>query len=292
MADLRKSKEFEYYNSGSNLLAYYLNQISRIPLLTREEEEDLARKAKNGNVIAREKLINANLRFVVAIAKKYRNRGIPLPDLINEGNIGLMNAIERYDVDRGYHFISYAVWWIKQGILKAITEKSRVIRLPVNRANELMKIERKKREIELKEDGTPDCERLAKELNMDGVVVKHLLEISREAMSLDMPVYDGKNGTAYLGDFITDDKFQSPDDMIENTSLSDSINSILDTLTKKERDVIQLRFGLNGHKPMSLKEVGNVYSLTKERIRQIEKKALSRMRSASKSEKLKNYMEA
>ncbi len=290
MADLKKIINFS--DSYSNSLSYYLNQISKIPLLTREEEEDLARKAKNGNVIARERLIRANLRFVVAVAKKYKSRGISLSDLINEGNIGLMKAIEKYDVDRGYHFISYAVWWIKQSILKAICEKSRPIRLPLNRANELVQIERKKREIETKEDESPTSERLANELKMDHGLVRQLMEISRETVSLDTPVYQSSNSASFLGDFITDIKYQSPDDSIESSSLSDAINGILDTLTDKEREIIVLRFGLNGNKAMSLKEIGNVYKLTKERIRQIEKKALVRMRHNTRSVKLRNFIEA
>ncbi|HBD95417.1 MAG: RNA polymerase subunit sigma [Spirochaetes bacterium GWF1_31_7] len=290
MADLKKISNFS--DSYSNSLSYYLNQISKIPLLTREEEEDLARKAKNGNVIARERLIRANLRFVVAVAKKYKSRGISLSDLINEGNIGLMKAIEKYDVDRGYHFISYAVWWIKQSILKAICEKSRPIRLPLNRANELVQIERKKREIETKEDESPTSERLANELKMDHGLVRQLMEISRETVSLDTPVYQSSNSASFLGDFITDLKYQSPDDSIESSSLSDAINGILDTLTEKEREIIVLRFGLNGNKAMSLKEIGNVYKLTKERIRQIEKKALVRMRHNTRSVKLRNFVEA
>lgn len=290
MADLKKIINFS--DSYSNSLSYYLNQISKIPLLTREEEEDLARKAKNGNVIARERLIRANLRFVVAVAKKYKSRGISLSDLINEGNIGLMKAIEKYDVDRGYHFISYAVWWIKQSILKAICEKSRPIRLPLNRANELVQIERKKREIETKEDESPTSERLANELKMDHGLVRQLMEISRETVSLDTPVYQSSNSASFLGDFITDIKYQSPDDSIESSSLSEAINGILDTLTDKEREIIVLRFGLNGNKAMSLKEIGNVYKLTKERIRQIEKKALVRMRHNTRSVKLRNFIEA
>ncbi|OHD78552.1 MAG: RNA polymerase subunit sigma [Spirochaetes bacterium RIFOXYB1_FULL_32_8] len=290
MADLKKISNFS--DSYSNSLSYYLNQISKIPLLTREEEEDLARKAKNGNVIARERLIRANLRFVVAVAKKYKSRGISLSDLINEGNIVLMKAIEKYDVDRGYHFISYAVWWIKQSILKAICEKSRPIRLPLNRANELVQIERKKREIETKEDESPTSERLANELKMDHGLVRQLMEISRETVSLDTPVYQSSNSASFLGDFITDLKYQSPDDSIESSSLSDAINGILDTLTEKEREIIVLRFGLNGNKAMSLKEIGNVYKLTKERIRQIEKKALVRMRHNTRSVKLRNFVEA
>ncbi|MDC7248204.1 MAG: RNA polymerase sigma factor RpoD/SigA, partial [Sphaerochaetaceae bacterium] len=172
-----------------NILSMYLKEINRIPLLTREEENELAKKAAQGDQAARNKMVESNLRFVVNVAKKYQNQGLPLIDLINEGNIGLMNAIEKYDVERGYHFISYAVWWIRQAILKAICEKSRTVRLPLNRANELLQIQKMQREL-LHENGEdPTAEEISKELGMNAQLVDDLLSISREMVSLDAPVF-------------------------------------------------------------------------------------------------------
>jgi RNA polymerase primary sigma factor len=288
MADVKR-----YINEGaqnSNPLSFYLSEISKIPLLTREEEEDLALKARDGSRDAKEKLVRANLRFVVAVAKKYRNQGIPLGDLINEGNIGLLTAIEKFDVTKGYHFISYAVWWIRQAILKAICEKSRMIRLPLNRANELVQIEKTRKRLEIDLSEEPKAEQIAEELEMDTKLVKHLMDISQTTVSLETPVFEAKKDSSYLGDFIKDEKYTSPEDVAERKSLSEVINSILDTLSEKEKTVIEYRFGLNGNKAMSLKEIGKKYNLTKERIRQIEKKALTRLRHSSRSDKLKTYM--
>jgi RNA polymerase primary sigma factor len=274
----------------NNPLSYYLNEISRIPLLTRDEEEALALKAKEGDRYAKDKLVRANLRFVVAVAKKYRNQGIPLGDLINEGNIGLITAIQKFDVTLGYHFISYAVWWIRQAILKAICEKSRMIRLPLNRANELVQIEKVRKNLEANMNEDPSPEMIAKELSMDKELVKHLMEISKETVSLETPVFESKKDSSFLGDFIKDSKYISPEEKAERKSLSLVINTILNTLTEKEKAIIEFRFGLNGNKAMSLKEIGEKYNLTKERIRQIEKKALTRLRHSSRSDKLKNFL--
>jgi len=288
---MNEAKKIDIYESVNfNPLSYYLSQISKIPLLSKKDEEELAIKAKSGDKIARDKLIRANLRFVVAVAKKYRNQGIPFSDLINEGNIGLLNAINKYEPERGYHFISYAVWWIRQAILKAICEKSRFIRLPLNRANELVKINKLKRSHFDKYEEEIELEKLAVDLNMNKDNVKHLLDISRDTLSLETPVYDNKNNVTYLGEFIADDADKSPEEKIESKSLNEAINSILRTLSDKERDIIELRFGLNGNTKLSLKEIGDMYSLTKERIRQIEKKALQRLRQKSKQEKLESFV--
>ncbi|OHD10975.1 MAG: RNA polymerase subunit sigma [Spirochaetes bacterium GWD1_27_9] len=289
MADVKKmisSNKTNYNNS----LSFYLSEISKIPLLTRDEEETLALKAKNGDEVAKQKLIKANLRFVVAVAKKYRNQGIPLADLINEGNIGLLTAIDKFDVDKGYHFISYAVWWIRQGILKAICEKSRMIRLPLNRANELIQIERsrKRKENEFNEEVRP--EEIAKDLNMDLKLVKHLIDISKQTISLETPIYESNKDSSNLSEFIKDEKYYSPEKLIEKDSLREIINSVLESLSGKEKDIIENRFGLNGTKAMSLKEIGKKYNLTKERIRQIEKKALVRLRHNSRSSKLETFI--
>lgn len=280
-------------NSGklnyNNSLSYYLNEISKIPLLTRDEEEKLAIRAREGDEDAKAKLIKANLRFVVAVAKKYKNQGIPLADLINEGNLGLMTAIDKFDVNLGFHFISYAVWWIRQAILKSICEKSRLIRLPLNRANELIQIEKARKEIEGLEGIEPSAEEIAQKLDYDPKTVKHLMNISKVAVSLESKVYDSQS-SSNLSDFIRDDRYVLPDEKFENESLNEIINSVLNTLTQKEKDIIQHRFGLNGLKSLSLKEIGKRYNLTKERIRQIEKKALYRLKHSSRSSKLKNFM--
>ncbi|MGH0053347.1 MAG: sigma-70 family RNA polymerase sigma factor [Sphaerochaetaceae bacterium] len=270
-----------------NILSMYLKEINRIPLLTREEENELAKKAAQGDQAARNKMVESNLRFVVNVAKKYQNQGLPLIDLINEGNIGLMNAIEKYDVERGYHFISYAVWWIRQAILKAICEKSRTVRLPLNRANELLQIQKMQREL-LHENGEdPTAEEISKELGMNAQLVDDLLSISREMVSLDAPVF-GDPANSTVGDFV-EDNYSSAEDILMNKSLKDDINDALSVLSEKERDIVEMRFGLNGAIPMSLKEIGELYNLTKERIRQIEKKTIERMRQPARTQALKSY---
>jgi len=221
--------------------------------------------------------------------KKYQNQGLPLTDLISEGNIGLINAIEKYDVDRGYHFISYAVWWIKQAILKAICEKSRMIRLPLNRANELVQIEKARKELQNARGTEPDTGEIADFLDMDKEHVEDLINISRELVSLETPVFSEKDSTL-LGEFIEDAEYKSPDDSIVEKSLKEEINSVLRTLTKKEAEIIQFRFGLNGTIPLSLKEVGEKFRLTKERIRQIEKKAIRRLKHPTRSQYLEAFV--
>jgi len=270
-----------------NILSMYLKEINRIPLLSREEEEIVARKAAKGNEAARKKMIESNLRFVVNVAKKYQNQGLPLIDLINEGNIGLMNAIDKFDVDRGYHFISYAVWWIKQAILKAICEKSRTVRLPLNRANELLQIQKAQRQLMHDSGEEPTMEELGAITNMDPQLVGDLLAISRDMVSLDAPVY-GDPSNSSVGDFI-EDGYRSADDIVMEKALRKDINEALETLTEKEREIIEMRFGLNGAIPMSLKEIGELYNLTKERIRQIEKKAIERMKQPSRLKILESY---
>jgi RNA polymerase primary sigma factor len=276
-------------SSDDNILSIYLKEINKVPLLTREEEKDYARRAAKGETLAKNKLIQGNLRFVVNVAKKYQNQGLPLADLISEGNIGLMNAIERFDVSKGYHFISYAVWWIRQAILKAICEKSRMIRLPLNRANELVQIEKVRKELQSGSRGDPEIQEIAKALDMSEDHVADLINISRDMVSLDTPIYDEKD-SSILSDFVEDKGQKAPEESVIDRSLREDINAVLNTLSGKEADIIQYRFGLNGKRPMSLKEIGNRYALTKERIRQIEKKALKRLQHPSRSHALRSYM--
>lgn len=281
-----------YYSNASyddeNILSIYLKEINNIPLLERDEEVELATQAAQGDQAAVKRLIESNLRFVVNVAKKYQNQGIPLADLINEGNIGLINAIERYDVGKGYHFISYAVWWIRQAILKAIYEKSRAIRLPLNRANELIQIQKAQKEITSQKGEDPELREIAALTQLDEQHIADLLSISRDMVSLETPVFTDKNNSE-LGDFIEDADYKSPEQEAVESSLKDDINNVLQTLSEKEADIIEYRFGLNGKHPMSLKEIGDMYNLTKERIRQIEKKALERLRHPSRSKYLEAY---
>lgn len=270
-------------------LAQYLMEIDKIDLLTREEEEFLAKNAFEGDKISREKLIKANLRFVVNVAKKYQNRGLPLIDLINEGNMGLITAADKFDYRKGYHFISYAVWWIKQSILKAISEKTRLIRLPLNRANQLMQIKKFKKEKAHLYDGELSNEDIADALGIDKESVTNILNAAKEYSSFDAPItFDKKE--RYLSEMIKDTKFKEPEEAVVDNSLREALLKSLKTLSEKEQTVLKYRFGLDGNEPKSLKEIGNKFSLTKERIRQIEKKAIRRLRHPSRSEELKAFL--
>lgn len=276
--------------NNDNVLALYLKDINKIPLLTREEENELALKAAAGDERAKHKIVNANLRFVVNVAKKYQNRGLDLTDLISEGNIGLLTAIERFDVTKGYHFISYAVWWIRQAILKAICEKSRAIRLPLNRANELVQIEKARKLISGGKSDEEEIAEVAEMLNMDGNHVREIIHISRDMVSLDSSVRPSDEDSATIGEFLQDEQYENPEDAAITVTMREDINTILDTLTEKEAQVLRCRFGLNGSSSMSLKEVGDVFNLTKERIRQIEKKAIRRLQTPQRMSRLEAYV--
>lgn len=273
-----------------SVLELYLKDINKVPLLTREEETSLAIEAAKGNKAAKNKIVNANLRFVVNIAKKYQNHGLDLTDLISEGNIGLLVAIDKFDVTKGYHFISYAVWWIRQSILKAICEKSRSIRLPLNRANELVRIEHARKSIVGNKTIEQELTEVAEMLNMDKDHVREMINISREMISLDAELSTPENDKTSVGDFIEDTQSEKPEDKVVNDSLKEEINNVLHTLKPNEENVLRLRFGLNGEKPMSLKEVGDVCNLTKERIRQIEKHAILRMQHVTRAKRLESYV--
>jgi RNA polymerase primary sigma factor len=274
-----------------NVLSMYLKEINRIPLLSREDEDKHARAAARGEKPAKDMLIKSNLRFVVNVAKKYQNQGLLLADLISEGNIGLINAIERYDVDKGYHFISYAVWWIRQAILKAICEKSRMIRLPLNRANELVQIEKTRKTLEGVMTEDEELKEIARLLEMDPDHVADLVAVSRDLVSLETPVFDERDSSV-LGDFVENNAYTAPEDYVVEQNLKDDINEVLRTLSDKEREVVEYRFGLNGRRAMSLKEIGDRFKLTKERIRQIEKKALQKLQSPSEEKELEAYLVA
>ena len=288
---MAKMLNSEYYmDDDKDVLSIYLKQINKIPMISHEEEYELALKAQQGDKNAREKLINSNLRFVVTVAKKYQGQGLPLEDLINEGNIGLLTAIDKFEPDKGYHFISYAVWWIRQSIMKAVCEKSRAVRLPLNRANELFQIQKIQKAL-IHDSGSTDVsvEEIADASGLEADLVKDLLAVSREMVSFDAPVASkGELSDSKVGDFIEDEKL-GPEEEVINKSLKNDIESLLSTLTDKEREIIIMRFGLYDVKPMSLKEIGDQYGLTKERIRQIEKRAIEKMRMPNRYKLIESY---
>lgn len=276
------------YSTDSSI-SWYLEQINKIPLLNREEEDKLSRLAREGDQAAKEKLIKANLRFVVSIAKKYQTSGISLLDLINEGNMGLIKAAEKFDPDRGYHFISYAVWWIRQAIILAISQKTSLIRLPLNRTADMQKIEKVHKKLENKLGREPIPGEIAEELDMDDEEINHLRNISQDYISLDATYGDSEDTT--ILSMVEDSRIESPDKKVLDDSLKDALNSVLDTLTVSEREILKMRFGMDGYKPMSLQQIGEKFKLSKERIRQIEKKAIRRLRHPSRSQKLKSFIQ-
>ncbi len=270
-------------------LALYLKEINRIPLLSRDEETELAIAAKNGDKRAKDKIVNSNLRFVVNIAKKYQNKGLEITDLISEGNLGLLTAIEKFDVTKGYHFISYAVWWIRQSILKAISEKSRAIRVPLNRANEIVQIEKALKTISSRKTEEQEFQQIAQMLNMEVSTVRDLININREMISLDATIDSNDNESTTFGASLTDDRYGNPSDSAITESMKSDINTVLHTLKPNEAKVLNYRYGLNNNKPMSLKEVGEKCNLTKERIRQIEKTAILRLQHPARAKMLADY---
>lgn len=277
----------EYTNDDSSVLSIYMKELNKLPLISHEEEIELFKKIKKGDLRARNKVIESNLRFVVKIAKKYQNQGLPLDDLINEGNIGLMTALDKFDIDKGYHFISYAVWWIRQSIMKAINEKSRAVRLPLNRSNELLQIQKAQKTLTHINGEEPSVEMIASETNLDIEMVKTLVSVSKDMVSLDAPVFKD-NETSSVGDYIESD-IDSPDQIVMSDLMRDDINEALSQLSEKEKDIIEHRFGLNNKSQMSLKEIGEIYSLTKERIRQIEKRALQKLNNTEEFRSLESY---
>ena len=273
-----------------NILAMYLKEINKVPMISHEEEVELAQKAQAGDKAAKDKLVNANLRFVVNVAKKYQNHGLDLTDLISEGNLGLLTAVDKFDVTKGYHFISYAVWWIRQSILKAICEKSRAIRLPLNRANELVQIEHARKVVGTKKTEQQEYEEIGAMLNMEPAHVRDMINISREMISLDAETNDSENGHTKVADFFEDSAYDRPEEKAIEKSMHEDIDNVISTLRPNEARVIRMRYGLNGAKPMSLKEVGEECELTKERIRQIEKHAIIRLQHPTRARRLEAYV--
>lgn len=285
----RKSSTM-YNSNDSEVLSSYLEAIDKIPLLSYDEEYVLALKAKNGDKKARDKIVNSNLRFVVSVAKKYRGQGLSLEDLIDEGNYGLMIAVDKYEPEKGYHFISYAVWWIRQSILKALAEQSRPVRLPLNRSNELIAIVKAKKALSDKGILNPTVDEIASECGLDRETVKSLLDITKEMISLDAPLKDSESDDddVSLLSFIGDEN-DSPEGHMVNTMMKEDVEKLLSVLNDKERDIIMKRYGFNSYEPMSLSAIGNEYNLTKERIRQIEKSALDKLKKYSESRGYEYY---
>lgn len=273
--------------ADKTVLSLYLKEINKIPLLTKEEEEMYARKTAQGDKEAKDVLIKANLRFVVKVAKKYTNNRISLLDLISEGNIGLITAVDHYDVTKGCRFITYAVWWIRRAILKAVCEKTRMIRVPLNRLKTLIKIEKTKEE--LKREGIePNIERISERLTIDKGQIEDLINISHEYVSLDSQI-NLNNDTSILDQLIEDTKSQHPDDLAIDKSLHDAINKVLDRLPGRESDIIVHYFGLNGKRPKTLTELSKTHQVSRERIRQIMKKALRKLQRTC-GEYLRSYL--
>jgi len=266
----------------------YLQEIGEVPLLVPEEEIELARRIKKMDQAALEKLTKANLRFVVSVAKQYQNQGLSLGDLINEGNLGLIKAAKRFDETRGFKFISYAVWWIRQSILQALAEQSRVVRLPLNRVGALNKIGKAFSNLEQEYEREPSANEIAEELEMTPYEVSDTLKISSKHLSLDAPFNQGDDNR--LLDVIQDDLQPPPDDLLLNESLRIEVQRALTTLSEREAEVIKLYFGLDREHPLTLEEIGERFNLTRERVRQIKEKAIRRLRHTSRSRMLRSYL--
>ena len=276
------------YTREDQSLDRYLQEIGEVKLLTAEEEVELAREIKKGDQKSLEKLTKANLRFVVSVAKQYQNQGLSLGDLINEGNLGLIKAAKRFDETKGFKFISYAVWWIRQAILQALAEQSRIVRLPLNRVGALHKIGKTSSGLEQTFGREPSASEIADELEMSPYEVMDTLKISSRHLSLDAPFNDGEDNR--LLD-VLEDKYQpSPDEKLMKDSLKKEIEKALSTLTDREAEVISLYFGINRDHSLTLEEIGEKFKLTRERVRQIKEKAIKRLRHASRSKPLKGYL--
>jgi RNA polymerase primary sigma factor len=283
---LKISKQFTTRESLS--LDKYLQEIGKVDLLTPNEEIELAIRIKQNDPLALEKLVKANLRFVVSVSKQYQNQGLTLGDLINEGNLGLIKAARRFDETRGFKFISYAVWWIRQAILQALAEQSRIVRLPLNRVGALNKIGKAYNTLEQEFEREPNAQELAHELKMDVDEISDALKIAGRAVSMDAPFSLGEENR--LLDILENDETPAPDQKLMTDSLRVEIERVLATLSEREAEVLKLYFGLSKGSPLTLEEIGEKFNLTRERVRQIKEKAIRRLRHASRNKNLRAYL--
>ena len=286
MRQLKITKQVTNRETAS--LDKYLQEIGKVDLITADMEVELAQKIKAGDERALDKLVKANLRFVVSVAKQYQNQGLTLPDLINEGNLGLIKAARRFDETRGFKFISYAVWWIRQSILQALAEQSRIVRLPLNKIGSINKINKTFARLEQDNQRPPSPAEIAKELDMSVSDVKESMKNSGRHVSMDAPLIDGEDSNLY--DVLRSGESPIPDKSLMHESLKTEILRALDTLTPREADVVLLYFGLGEGHPMTLEEIGETFELTRERVRQIKEKAIRRLKHTSRSKILKTYL--
>ena len=267
----------------------YLKEIGRVPLLTPDEEVDLAVRISNGDEAAKKRLSEANLRLVVSIAKRYLGRGMQFLDLIQEGNLGLIKAVEKFDYTKGYKFSTYATWWIRQAITRAIADQARTIRIPVHMVETINKVKKVSSQLLHANGREPSAEEIAEELEMPVEKVREIMRVAQEPVSLETPI--GEEEDSHLGDFIPDDDAPAPADAASHTLLKETLGSVLDSLTPREEKVLRLRFGLEDGRSRTLEEVGKEFNVTRERIRQIEAKALRKLRHPSRSKKLKDFLD-
>lgn len=286
MRQLKISKQFT--NRENKSLDKYLNEISKVPMIDAQEEVHLAQRIREGDQAALEKLVNANLRFVVSVSKQYQNQGLTLGDLINEGNMGLIKAAKRFDETRGFKFISYAVWWIRQSILQALADQSRIVRLPLNKVGSLGRITQASARLEQELEREPTPQEIADSLDIAITEVENALRSSGRHLSIDAPLAEGEDNTL-LGVLDNNDE-PNPDMPLLNESLQNEINRVISTLSDKERDVLKYYFGLDGNPAHTLEDISDKVGLTRERVRQIKEKALRRLRKSSKSKILKTYL--
>jgi RNA polymerase primary sigma factor len=286
MRQLKISKQLT--NREITSLDKYLQEIGRLEMISPEEEVQLAQRIKQGDQRALDKLTKANLRFVVSVAKQYQNQGMSLPDLINEGNVGLIKAAQRFDETRGFKFISYAVWWIRQSILQALAEQSRIVRLPLNKIGAQNKINKEFARLEQEYERTPNHEEVAAALNISDSEVRESMRNSGKHTSMDAPVDNDGENTMY--DFMKSEDIDTPESELMYESLKTEINRAVATLTPKEQDIVKMFFGLDGYTPMTLDEIGEKFDLTRERVRQIKEKAIRRLKHTSRSKILKSYL--
>ena len=286
MRQLKISKQFT--NRENKSLDKYLNEISKVPMIDAQEEVQLAQRIREGDQAALEKLVNANLRFVVSVSKQYQNQGLTLGDLINEGNMGLIKAAKRFDETRGFKFISYAVWWIHQSILQALADQSRIVRLPLNKVGSLGRITQASARLEQELEREPTPQEIADSLDIAITEVENALRSSGRHLSIDAPLAEGEDNTL-LGVLDNNDE-PNPDMPLLNESLQNEINRVISTLSDKERDVLKYYFGLDGNPAHTLEDISDKVGFTRERVRQIKEKALRRLRKSSKSKILKTYL--